>query len=383
MKILLYANGSSENHGCEAIKLSTIKILGNNHQYFIGTTNEKYEKLSNNIEYVNYTFNKKYALYERIGKRLGILKKVKGKYLLDHFFPYFSQADISLSVGGDNYCYEDAGWLYYLHNMAIKNDKPSILWGCSLEENLIDINMRNDLSKFHKIIVRESISFKTLEKMGFTNIKLIPDPAFVLDLKKPKVLKVEDNIKYVGINLSPLVERKEKRDGIIKENAINLISYILKNTEYNILLIPHVVTATNNDMDTLLEIKKTFSNNRRVVLIEDQDCQELKYYISKCDLFFAARTHASIAAYSTKVPTVVIGYSVKSKGIAQDIFGTDDKYVIPIDIIDNDNILKESFLWLLKNKEIIRKKLYNFMPQYIELTYELKNVVDEIVNGVE
>ena len=380
MKILLYANGSSENHGCEAIKLSTIKILGNDHQYFIGTTNNDYEKKSKNIEYINYTFQKKYALYERIGKRLGILKKVNGKYLLDCFSSYFAQTDISLSVGGDNYCYEDAGWLYYLHNMAISNNRPSILWGCSLEENLIDGDMKKDLSRFEKIIVRESISFKTLEELGFTNVKLIPDPAFVLDTQKPEISKIKESDRYVGINLSPLVERKEQIEGIVKRNAFNLINYILINTKYNILLIPHVVTPTNNDIEILKEIKKMFLNNGRVILIKDQNCLELKYYISKCDLFFAARTHASIAAYSTKVPTVVIGYSVKSRGIAKDIFGTEDNYVIPIDTIVNNDTLKNSFLWLMKNKNKIQERLDNIMPQYIESTYELQKIVDEIMD---
>lgn len=383
MKILLYANGSSENHGCEAIKLATIKILGENNDYFIGTTNEKYEIEENNINYVNYTFNKKYSLYERVGKRIGILKKANGKYLLDQFLPFFSKTDISLSVGGDNYCYEDANWLYYLHNMAIKNDKPSILWGCSLEENLIDDNMRKDLSQFQKIVVRESISFNNLKNLGFSNIELIPDPAFVLDSKKPKISKICENNKYVGINLSPLIERKEKIDGVIVQNAKNLINYILKNTEYDILLIPHVVTVSNNDLDILKRIKKMFAENKRVILIDDQSCQELKYYISKCDVFIASRTHASIAAYSTAVPTVVIGYSVKSRGIAKDIFGTEHNYVIPINIIDNTEVLKNSFNWLLKNKDIIKERLNKFMPQYITSTYKLKSVVEEVIDGVK
>lgn len=57
---------------------------------------------------------------------------------------------------------------------------------------------------------------------------------------------------------------------------------------------------------------------------------QYKSIISRCDMFIGARTHATIAAYSTCVPTLVIGYSVKSKGIAKDIFGTDEGLVIPV-----------------------------------------------------
>ncbi|MFR4670990.1 MAG: hypothetical protein ACLT69_14285 [Intestinibacter bartlettii] len=55
----------------------------------------------------------------------------------------------------------------------------------------------------------------------------------------------------------------------------------------------------------------------------------IKGYISRCRLY-RARTHATIAAYSTCVPTLVIGYSVKAKGIAKDIFGTYENYVLPV-----------------------------------------------------
>ena len=35
-------------------------------------------------------------------------------------------------------------------------------------------------------------------------------------------------------------------------------------------------------------------------------------------------------AYSSCVPTLVVGYSVKARGIARDIFGTEDRYVLPV-----------------------------------------------------
>ena len=59
-----------------------------------------------------------------------------------------------------------------------------------------------------------------------------------------------------------------------------------------------------------------------------------------------ARTHATIAAYSTCVPTVVFGYSVKSIGIAKDIFGTTDHYVLPVSGVTNSEQFIESFCLL-------------------------------------
>ena len=54
-----------------------------------------------------------------------------------------------------------------------------------------------------------------------------------------------------------------------------------------------------------------------------------------------ARTHSTIAAYSSGVPTLVIGYSVKSRGIATDLFGTTEGYVLPVqEIRDTDSLIK-------------------------------------------
>ena len=54
---------------------------------------------------------------------------------------------------------------------------------------------------------------------------------------------------------------------------------------------------------------------------------ELKGFIARCRFFVGARTHATIAAYSSCIPTFSVGYSIKAKGIAQDIFGTYKNYV--------------------------------------------------------
>ncbi len=56
------------------------------------------------------------------------------------------------------------------------------------------------------------------------------------------------------------------------------------------------------------------------------------------------RTHATIAAYSTGVPTLVVGYSVKARGIARDLFGTEDGYVLPVQQLkESDELTKHSF----------------------------------------
>lgn len=370
MKILLFANGSSQNHGCEAINETTMELFGDNY-YFIGTTNSNYDRVESNIELIPYSFQKTYSIFQRIFCRLRLLKRPKGRLHLEQFREYFQECDLAISVGGDNYCYEDSDWLYYLHQMAVIYEKPSILWGASIEEKLITDEMQKDFEKFDRIYVRESISYNSLHDKGINNCYLCPDPAFILKPKKPERLQLGyyEHKKYIGINISPLVERREVEQGIIFENIKVIVTYVLENTEYDILLIPHVVTSDNNDY-ALLKKYARILNNTRILLIDDMPCDELKYYISKCEFLIAARTHASIAAYSTCVPTLVVGYSVKSRGIAQDLFGNVDEYVISVDKIDNEKALFNKFVNLFQKRQEIKDELSNIIPAYVDVLYE-------------
>ena len=377
MKIIMFANGSSENHGCEAINKTTMKLLGDN-EYYIGTTNFEYEQDTDKdkVEYIQYTFKKKYSILERVLCRLKVMKGAKGKLQLEQFQPYFDKCDLAISVGGDNYCYGDSEWLYYLHDMATKRGKPSVLWGASIEEALIDNRMEEDFRKFSMIIVRESISYEALKKREFKNVYMCPDPAFCLKALNPEkensLLKSER--KYIGINISPLVERKEVSPGMVWKNVYNTIEFILKNTDYDVMLIPHVVTSDNNDYELLKKYQCRFPGNR-VILIDDQPCEILKYYISKCDVVIAARTHASIAAYSMCIPTLVIGYSVKSRGIARDLFGTEKNYVISISELKSEDCLREAFAWIYKRKRSIKEHLNKIMPEYIQKTNKMAELI--------
>ena len=66
----------------------------------------------------------------------------------------------------------------------------------------------------------------------------------------------------------------------------------------------------------------------------------------RCARRSSARTHAVIAAYSSGVPTLALGYSVKAKGLAEDIFGVDTPYVLPIENIANETAVTRRWIRL-------------------------------------
>ena len=170
----------------------------------------------------------------------------------------------------------------------------------------------------------------------------------------------------------------ESLKGITMKNYISLMEYIIENTDMNIALIPHVIWEDNND-DRLpsKELYEKFKNTNRVVLIEDDNCEVLKGYISRCRFFIGARTHATIAAYSSGVPTLVVGYSIKAKGIAKDIFGTYENYVVPVQNLKLENDLLDNFKWIIKNEKSIK----NHLNQVI-YSYNKSKQSSEILNGL-
>lgn len=146
------------------------------------------------------------------------------------------------------------------------------------------------------------------------------------------------------------------------------------------MLIPHVLKAHDNDLDILKKIYDTLNNPHvQLVNVPNINAKQIKYLISQCDVMIASRTHASIGAYSTYVPTLEIGYSIKSKGIATDLFGTWEDYVLSSSDLYDKDILINAISFIDSNKDDINQKLQQTQPVYIQNSSEfLSNC---IING--
>ena len=116
-------------------------------------------------------------------------------------------------------------------------------------------------------------------------------------------------------------------------------------------------------------------------MVEDHNCMELKGIISQCSFFVGARTHATIAAYSTGVPTLVVGYSVKARGIARDLFGTEDGYVLPVQQLKESNELTQAFIRLYEKRDAVRTHLNEMLPGYIARSDEARKALEDIANA--
>ena len=345
MKLVMYAHGGSKNHGCEAIVRTTAKLLTEIDSRPILLSYKKEE-------------DEAYGLHQfvEIRQELHEINKKSPDFMLAYlrqklFHDYHRMdalmhkkainelpaIDAALFIGGDNYCYSDVKNYAPINDYMQKKAKKLVLWGTSVEPELLeDKAIREDIKRFDLIVARESISFESLKKVNGNTI-LLPDPAF-----------------------------HEKEKGCVLANYENLMEYIIKETDCQIALIPHVVWEFNDDRTPLRQLYEKYKETGRVVLVEDHNCMAQKYIISKCRMFVGARTHATIAAYSTCVPTLVVGYSVKARGIARDLFGTEEKYVIPAQSLSNTGQLQEAFRWIRMHEQDIRSQLMQRQAEYKE-----------------
>lgn len=276
---------------------------------------------------------------------------------------------------GITYCYSGFEQYEILNANFQKKGVKTVLWGCSVEPDLIGEEMARDLAGYSLITARESISYEALKRVN-PNTRLYPDPAFQLDTVKLPLPEGFDERNTVGINISPTVISFERDSGKTLEAAVTLIRYIIQETDMQIALIPHVVWGNMDDRIIHKKLYEMFQDTGRVVLLEDHNCMELKGFIARCRLFIGARTHATIAAYSSCVPTVVLGYSVKARGIAKDLFGTEEGYVLPVQSLRGRDNLAQAFAWLLKNEASIRARLQAVMPAYCAKALDAGKEID-------
>lgn len=370
MKIHLYYHGGSANHGCEAIVRATNQLLGKGLTLWTTaiTSDRTYEldtvvTLSEDLCKPTPKPSPRWFL-SAIYHRLTHTDYLLVKYYHDIFFSQVKHGDVYLSIGGDNYCYAGQDILGYYNRAIHQKGANTVLWGCSVEPDLLEqAGIAKDIARYDLIVARETISYEALKKVN-PNTILAPDPAFFLD---PVELPLPDGFvpgNTVGINVSPLIMKSESKSGITFESYRRLIVHILTKTDMNIALIPHVVEPGNDDRVPLKSLYDAFSNSGRMVMIEDHDARQLKGYIARCRFFVGARTHATIAAYSSCVPTLVIGYSVKAKGIARDLFGTESNYVLPVQAIEDPETLVQAFCWIVKHESEISAHLQSTLPTY-------------------
>lgn len=377
-KVLLCGHTGSANRGCEAILRSTAMILES-----VGA--EKPEAMTFDLaQDKGVCLDDALRLIPYPGRTLPVrtLAFLRRKLLRDDLWGAHyvagkmldgvSSDTVLFNVGGDTYCGRRPINSYALNTMAEQRGMSTVFWGCSVDEAVLhDREMQEDINRYSAIFVRESLSYELLQQVvqDRSRLKLVCDPAFHLPKRETALPVGFQWGNTVGINVSPYVLRRETdMNDMTYRNVFDLIDRILKTTDFSVCLIPHVyhVEPPAQDFSVLSRIYARYAANGRVSLVDRElSCMELKYIISGCRFFIGARTHSVIAAYSSGVPALAISYSIKSRGLARDVLGTEEGFAVRWQELTRESMLTELFeSVLLAREEEIRRRYAAILPDY-------------------
>lgn len=157
----------------------------------------------------------------------------------------------------------------------------------------------------------------------------------------------------MGISVNAMIDSKHYID-LIKKT----VEYLTDNN-FQVIFVPHTVSVwedgRGDDRIVATTIYDGLEDKSNVFLVEgDYSPMELKGIIGLCDLFIGSRMHANIAAISSLVPTIAVGWSHKYYGIMEKV-GLDD-YVFSFDDLGFEE-LKEKIEKMWDNREAIRNEL--------------------------
>ncbi len=344
MRVALYFHGGCLNRGNEAILRGTLPLLAKTFPGVQATLYGLYPAEDHAAalpEWVRVT-----TLFPpqmpTIGKfspdrfRIALYRRESQEKADEFFFgKMFTDSDILdhdlfLSVGGDNYCYDSVSAIAGLNQKLKDAHKNTVLWGCSVGAEDLTPQKEADLRRYNRITARERRTLALLDSLGLgARSFLHPDPAFLMDPEPCALPKHFVPGETVGLNLSDFA-LKGSRETMASARA--LLQQLLADPGATVALIPHVLRPGTDDRDCLRLLLEDAPAERVFLLSEGEDwsAARLKYAISQCRAFIGARTHATIAAYSTGVPVLALGYSVKATGIAEDLFDSPEGLVLPV-----------------------------------------------------
>lgn len=379
------------NRGCEGIAKGTALILNETKADLVGLCRniplDTQLGIANFITLIPYkTLTLHEKVYNKIIKVLKILHigrhlKYKEVDQMSLFLRYVPSDSIMVSTGGDMMCYDDSSPSISSVKLAKEKGIKTVLWGCSMGKENLTPKKEIALKNFSLIYARETLSYNFFKSIGLKNVICFPDPAFVLDSEiciLPDCFSRTEEI--VGLNLSNFIIGNNGLNSPFGDEVRKLLDYIFDNTDMNVLLVPHVMWQDQDDRlicNTIVSEFRNYSSRITILDSERRNYLQIRYVISKCHSFIGSRTHAVISAYSTCVPAIALGYSIKSKGIAKDLNLPDELVVDTVHEIKHGQLLN-SFHYLEANYSTIKSHLEEIIPTYRKKAYQVREIIKHI-----
>ena len=408
--IVLAGNSSYSNRGCEAILRGTTAILRDQFgecrfisNYFPtpGSHDEKNE-IDPAVIHRPFPILKRYSLAwieEQISRKV-FRQPYNSRQVSQVFHRSLREAEVVLMLGGDNFSldYPNGDTHFKICRMAVEANVPLVIWGASVgpftKDPAYEEWAAKELAKMDLICARETATVEYLDSIGVTkNVILTADPSFLLQpVASGLPVEIEKALQEgcIGLNLSPLLSRYVKINDSVSSLtawmavAVEIVQNLLQDVPMPILLIPHVTSEDGytgrDDYLFLKSLAESLNEPQRVFLLgPDLNAAQLKWVISRVRAFAGARTHSTLAAISTCVPTICIGYSMKATGIARDVYNHLDWLIPGQDLVEDRTILKDRFITLLSQEAEIRDHLEHKKAEFVSLAKSAAEHVKDLL----
>lgn len=168
------------------------------------------------------------------------------------------------------------------------------------------------------VYCREIKSKDLLLGCGVNRQKLLvaPDTGLLMPYKP---ISIEDRDNYsplIGISVSSQILRHWKASQPYLDIIAQVCDNAIRQWKAQVLLIPNEISSSGKgygDCGVAKDIMKRLESKASALIFpaERYDGPQLKSAISQCDLLIASRYHSIVAAMSTGVPTVAVGWHHK------------------------------------------------------------------------
>ncbi|BAY15218.1 polysaccharide pyruvyl transferase CsaB [Anabaenopsis circularis NIES-21] len=185
------------------------------------------------------------------------------------------------------------------------------------------------LSKAKYVSVRGFRSAKILENHGFSNAKVIGDPA--LSICTPRDSSLLKNRK-IAINLGSHGQMWGSQSLVIK-NIIEVVNHLLANN-----WLVEFIPMHQKDFDIGLDLIRNFNSKNISIWRKYKDIQQTLFRIKSYDIVIGQRLHSVVLAHGCGVPAIMLEYQPKCRDFMESM-GM-ERYSLRTDTLIIDNVLE-------------------------------------------
>lgn len=323
-----------------------------------------------------------------------ILKKlhISYKWMLGKTFSAYAENDILVDASGIAFT-DDRSFPNILINSlwflpAFITDIPIVKVSQTLgpyTKWYVNFFARIVLKKIDIIVCRGQLSYNyTRDFLKQKNIYNLPDTAFglkAIEGERAKIILSSLGIKkgeYITVGPS-FVMRDFFETGRYIEIVAEMVNKLSENTEKTFVFVPHSwkhsdkvgVDSVNDDYSVCTDIIRLLSPKVKVSVVEhEMSAREFKTIIGNSYMAIGSRYHFLIAALSSGVPSMALGWSHKYKELFRE-FGIED-YVLEYQEMDKDNAY-----------ELSKNLLNERDGVYCKINFALPRVKEEAAKNVK